>query len=75
VKETALQTPRSVKQEGGGGARDAGAESLPLQLMMKDHGESGCPPAAHGGLQRRRYPPVACGRDPTPEQVDACRSL
>jgi len=35
VRVTALQTPRSVKKEGGGGARDAGAESLPLQLVMK----------------------------------------
>jgi len=35
VKETTLQTPRSLKKERGGGARDAGAESLPLQLMMK----------------------------------------
>jgi len=35
VKETTLQTPRSVKKEGGGGARDAGAESLPLQLVLK----------------------------------------
>jgi len=34
-KETTLQTPRSVKKEGGGGAQDAGAESLPLQLVMK----------------------------------------
>jgi len=34
VRETTLQTPRSVKKEGGG-ARDAGAESLPVQLMMK----------------------------------------
>jgi len=35
VRETTLQTLRSVKKEGGGGARDTGAESLPLQLMMK----------------------------------------
>ena len=35
MRETTLQTPRSVKKEGGGGARDAGAESLPLQLVMK----------------------------------------
>jgi len=34
VRETTLQTPRSVK-EGGGGAQNIGAESLPLQLMMK----------------------------------------
>ena len=35
MRETTLQTPRSVKKERGGSARDAGAESLPLQLMMK----------------------------------------
>jgi len=34
VRETTLQTPRSVK-EGGGRARDAGAQSLLLQLTMK----------------------------------------
>jgi len=33
--EMPLQTPRSVKKEGGGGAQDAGAESLPLQLVLK----------------------------------------
>jgi len=71
VRETTLQTPRSVKKEGGGGARDAGAESLPLQFMMKDHGEEGCSPAVHGGPRWSRYPPVARGRHPTPEQVDA----
>jgi len=35
VRETTLQTPGSVKKEGGGGARDARAGSLPLQLVMK----------------------------------------
>jgi len=35
VRETTLQIPRSVKKEGGGGARDTGAESLRLQLMLK----------------------------------------
>ena len=35
MREATLQTPRSVKEEGGGGARDARAESLPLQLVMK----------------------------------------
>jgi len=30
AKETTLQTPRSVKKQGGGGARDAEAETLPL---------------------------------------------
>jgi len=35
VKETTLQTPGSVKKEGGGGAQNVRAESLHLQLMMK----------------------------------------
>jgi len=35
VRETTLQTTRSVKKEGGGGAQDARAESLPLQTVMK----------------------------------------
>jgi len=35
VRETILQTPRSVKKKGGGGARNVRAESLPLQPMMK----------------------------------------
>ena len=65
MRETTLQTPRSVKKEGGGGAQDAGAESLPLQLMMKDHAEAGCLPAVHGGAWWSRY------SDSTSEQVDA----
>jgi len=48
VRERTLQTPRSLKKEGEGSAQDTRAESLPLQLMRKDHGEAGCPPAAHG---------------------------
>jgi len=35
VRQTTLQTPRSVKKEGGGGAPNVGPESLPLQLLMK----------------------------------------
>jgi len=35
VRKTTLQTPRSVKKEGEGGARDAGADRVPLQLVMK----------------------------------------
>jgi len=35
VRDTTLQTPRSVKKEGGGGAQHVGAESLPLQLVIK----------------------------------------
>ena len=35
MRETTPQTPRSLKKEGRGSARNAGAESLPLQLVMK----------------------------------------
>jgi len=35
VRETSPQTPRSVKKEGGGGAPNVRAESLPLQLVIK----------------------------------------
>ena len=35
MRETTLETPRSLTKEGEGGAQDAGAESLPLQLVMK----------------------------------------
>jgi len=65
VKETALQTPRSVKKKGGGSDRNVRAESLSLQLVDEDHGEAGCPPEAHGGAWWSRSPPVARGRDPT----------
>jgi len=68
MRETTLQTPRSVEKEGGGGARDVGAESLPLQLVMKGHDEAGCPPAAHGGPWWSRYLTIAHGRGPMPEQ-------
>jgi len=46
-----------------------------LAAPDEDHGEAGCPPAAHGGPWWSRYPPVAHGRDPMLEQVDACRKL
>jgi len=36
----------------------------------QDHGEAGCPPAAHRGPWWSRYPPRSV-EDPTPEQVDA----
>jgi len=71
VKETTLQTPRSVKKQRGGGARDAGAGSLPLLLVLKDHGEADCSPAVYGGPQWSRYPPAAHGRETTLEQVNA----
>jgi len=57
-----------VKKEG---AQDARAESLPLQLVMKDCGEAGCPPAVQGGPRWSRSPPAARGRDPVSKQMDA----
>jgi len=42
-----------------------------LAAHDEDHGEAGCSPAVHGGPWYSRSPPVARGRDPTPEQVDA----
>jgi len=60
-----------VSEEGGGGAQNAGAESLPLQLVMKAMVEAGCSPAVHGGPRWSRFPPAAREKDPTPEQVDA----
>jgi len=35
MRETTLQTPKSLKKEGEGGAQNVRAETLPLQLMMK----------------------------------------
>ena len=35
MRETILYTPRSVKKEVRGGARDARAERLPLQVVLK----------------------------------------
>ena len=35
MRDTTLQTSRPVKKEGEGGVQDAGAETLPLQLMLK----------------------------------------
>ena len=64
VRETTLQQH----------CNNSGAETLPLQLVMKDNGEAGCPPAVHGGPWSR-YPPVDHGRDPTPEQGDVWRRL
>jgi len=42
-----------------------------LAASDKDHGEAGCPPAVRGDPWWSRYPPVAHGRDPMPEQVNA----
>jgi len=42
-----------------------------LATHDEDHGEAGCSPAVHGGPQWSRSPPIARGRHPTPDQVDA----
>jgi len=76
VKKPTLQTPRSGRKEEGGGARGAGAESLPLQLMLKTVVRQVVPVhAVHGGPWWSKYPRVDHGRDPRPEQVDAWRKL
>jgi len=59
--------------EEGGGRRCSRCQSRESSLTARheDHGEAGCPSAVHGGPRWSRYTPVARGRDPTPEQVDA----
>jgi len=71
VRETTLQTSRAVKTEGGRRCPKCRSREPSLATRDEDHGEEGCPPAVHGGPRWSRYPPVAHGRDPTPEQVDA----
>jgi len=58
------------EEGGGGGARDARAESS-LVTHAEDHGEAACSPAARGGPLWSRFPPAARGRDPMLEQVVA----
>jgi len=70
VKETTLQTARSVKKEGGGGTQDAGAGSLPLQLVVKTMVRQVVPLQSmevHSGADPHLQPV----EDPTPEQVYA----
>jgi len=61
-----------VNKEGGGKrcSRCQGREPS-FAVLHEDHGEAGCPLAAHGGPRWSRDPLVARGRDPTSEQVDA----
>jgi len=42
-----------------------------LAARVEDHSEAGCAPAVRGGPRWSRSPPVACGRNPMPEQGDA----
>lgn len=41
-----MQTPRSTKKRGEGGAPDTGTD-FPV-ARDDDHGDTACPPAAHG---------------------------
>jgi len=56
VKETAVQTPRSVKKEGEEVSRLWSRDSSAAH--GEDHGEAGCPSAAHGGSLWSRYQPM-----------------
>jgi len=62
-----------VSEERGGGRRSPKCQSREPSLAThdEDHGEAGFSPAAHGCPWWSRYPPVAHGMDPTPEQEDA----
>jgi len=59
--------------EKGGGRRCLRRQSREFSPAThdEDHGEAGCSPAVHGGSQQSRCIPVAHGKDPTLEQVDA----
>jgi len=59
--------------EEGGGRRCSRCRSRDSSLAAHDgdHGETSCSPAVHGVPQWSRSPPVAHGRDPMLEQVDA----
>jgi len=73
VRQATLQTPRSVKKEGGGGAPGTGAE-IPLQPMGKTTVRQAVPlqpMEVHGDADLHLQPM----EDPTLEQVDACRRL
>ena len=51
-----------VSEEGGGGRRCSRCHSKDSSAARgEDHGEAGCPPAAHGGAWWSRYPPAAHG--------------
>jgi len=69
VRGTTLQTPRPLKKEGR-----RCSKRFPCS-PGEDHGEAGCPPAAHGGPRWSRSPPAARGSNPTPKQADAWRKL
>ena len=73
MREMTLQTARSVKKKGGGGAPRTGAE-VPLQPMEKTMVRQALPlqpMEVHSGADLHLRPM----QDPTPEQVDCRRRL
>ena len=73
MREATLQTPRSGKKEGGGGAPGTGAE-IPLQPVVKTMVRQAVPLQpmdVHSGADIHLQPV----EDPMPEQMDARRRL
>jgi len=60
-----------VSEEGGGRRCSRHQSRDSPAAHGEEHGEAGCALAARGGPQWSRSPPVARGRDPTLDQVDA----
>ena len=74
MRETTLQTLRSVKKDGGGGAPDAGVEIFPLQPVkttMLRQAVPLQPMEVHSGVDLHLQPL----EDPITEQGDARRRL
>jgi len=73
VRRSERNNSADTKVSEGGGRRCSRRRSRESSLAAhdEDHGEAGCLTAVHGGPRWSRYPLVVCGRDLTPEQVDA----
>ena len=69
VRRCQRNNSADTKVSEGGGKRCSKCRSREPSLAACDevHGEAACSPAVHGSPRWSRYPPVACGRDPTPE--------
>jgi len=74
VREITLHIPRSVKQEGDEVLKTLEQRVFPCSSSWRLWWGS-LSPAVHGGPWWSRSLPVAHGRDPMPEQVDAWRKL
>jgi len=71
LRERNNSADTKVSEEGWRTCSRCWSRESSLANHDEDHGEAGFPPAAHGGPHCSRYQPVAHGRDPTPEQMDA----